>query len=89
VIGWHRIPKRRAGVILALWIAAVGVYAYSYVLGFVLLYALSVLHVMLELPLNHQSFAGIGRELARMLTPRPAVPATARPRTAARRTLRR
>ena len=89
VIGWHRISIARAAVILALWIAAVAVYAYSYVLGFVVLYALSVLHVMLELPLNHQSFAGIGRELAGMLRPRPAMVATARPRTAARRTLRR
>jgi hypothetical protein len=88
VIGWHRIPKLRAGAILALWIAAVAVYAYSYVLGFVVLYALSVLHVMLELPLNHQSFAGIGRELARMLARRPAATAT-RPRAAARRVLRR
>jgi hypothetical protein len=89
VIGWHRIPKVRGAAILALWVAAVGIYAYSYVLGFVVLYALSVLHVMLELPLNHQSFAGIGRELARMLTSRPATTATARPRAAARRTLRR
>jgi hypothetical protein len=27
------------------------------------LYFLSVLHVMLEFPLNQQTFAGIGREL--------------------------
>jgi hypothetical protein len=27
------------------------------------LYFLSVLHVMLEFPLNYQTFAGIGREL--------------------------
>lgn len=89
VIGWHRIPKARAAAILALWIAAVAVYAYSYVLGFVVLYALSVLHVMLELPLNHQSFAGIGRELARMLTPRPAAFGPPIRTKAAKRALRR
>lgn len=89
VIGWHRISTVRAGVILALWIAAVGVYAYSYILGFVVLYALSVLHVMLELPLNHQSFAGIGRELARMLTPKPVAAAAPVRAKAAKRALRR
>jgi hypothetical protein len=64
VIGWHRISGTRAWAILLLWLGALAVYAYSYVLGFVVLYSLSVLHVMLELPLNHQSFAGIGKELA-------------------------
>ncbi len=87
VIGWHRISKGRAVAILLLWIVAIGIYAYSYVLGFVVLYSLSVLHVMLELPLNHQSFAGIGREVKTLLTPKP-VAAGARPK-AAKRALRR
>ncbi len=88
VIGWHRISKARAAAILLLWIAAVAVYAYSYVLGFVVLYALSVLHVMLELPLNHQSFAGIGRELRTLLTPKP-IAVAAPVRKAGKRVLRR
>jgi hypothetical protein len=69
VIGWAKMPKARAAAIALLWIAAVAVYAWDYLLGFVLLYALSVLHVMLELPLNHQSFVGIGRELSGLLRP--------------------
>jgi hypothetical protein len=89
VIGWHRIPKLRAVAILALWIVAIGVYAHSYVLGFVVLYALSVLHVMLELPLNHQSFAGIGRELARILTPKSTTVSAPARTKAAKRALRR
>jgi len=73
VIGWNRISKARAGVILALWIAALALYARDYLLGFIVLYSLSVLHVMLELPLNHQSFAGIGKALLAMLRkPAPA-----------------
>jgi hypothetical protein len=44
-------------------------YARSYELGFVALYFLSVLHVMLEFPLNHQSFAGIAKELYAMARP--------------------
>ena len=64
VIGWNRMPRARAAAIVALWLAALAIYAWDYLLGFVVLYALSVLHVMLELPLNHQTFAGIGRALA-------------------------
>ena len=64
VIKWHAIPKRRSVLIVALWIAALVPFAFSYEAGFVGLYVLSVLHVMLEFPLNHQTFAGIGKELA-------------------------
>lgn len=63
VIKWHEIPKSRTAVILALWAASLAIYARSYELGFVVLYFLSVLHVMLEFPLNHQTFIGIGKEL--------------------------
>jgi hypothetical protein len=77
VIGWNRISKARAGVILTLWLASIALYASDYMLGFVALYALSVLHVMLELPLNHQSFAGIGRELYGLLRPAQTAPAAA------------
>jgi hypothetical protein len=74
VIGWHRISTTRGIAILLLWLAALGVYAWNYLLGFALLYSLSVLHVMLELPLNHHSFAGIGRELGRLFGPTRAPP---------------
>jgi len=72
VIGWNRIPRARGVAIVAVWLAAVAVYAWDYLLGFAVLYALSALHVMLELPLNHQSFAGIGREIAGFFTRQPA-----------------
>lgn len=76
VIGWNKMSRARAAAILLLWLAAVSLYAQSFVLGFTVLYALSVLHVMLELPLNHQSFAGIGRALLRA-APHAAAPAAA------------
>ncbi|HEY0615552.1 MAG TPA: hypothetical protein VGC96_12955 [Candidatus Elarobacter sp.] len=63
VIKWHDVPAPRIALIGVLWAAAVIVYARSYELGYVVLYVLSVLHVMLEFPLNHQSFAGIAQEL--------------------------
>lgn len=75
VIGWNRIPRARAAAIVALWLAALAVYAWDYLVGFVVLYTLSVLHVMLELPLNHRTFASIGRALASPLLAPAAQPA--------------
>lgn len=63
VIKWHEISKLRTAAIVGLWLISIGVYAYDYQIGMITLYFLSVLHVMLEFPLNHQTFAGIGREL--------------------------
>ncbi len=73
VIGWNQVSRARAMAIVALWLAALAVYAWDYLLGFVVLYTLSVLHVMLELPLNHRTFGLIGRELAALLVPRAPV----------------
>lgn len=63
VIKWHEVSKMRAGAIVALWLVSIGIYAYNYNVGMMTLYFLSVLHVMLEFPLNHVTFAGIGKEL--------------------------
>jgi hypothetical protein len=63
VIKWHEISRVRTAAIIGLWLISIGVYAYDYQIGMITLYFLSVLHVMLEFPLNHQTFAGIGREL--------------------------
>ena len=63
VIGWHHITRTRAAVIVLGWATAVVLYAVDYTLGLSVLYVLSVLHVLLEFPLNHQTFAGIGSEL--------------------------
>ena len=67
IIKWHAVSKSRAGAIAALWLLAVGIYGYSYDVGMAALYLLSVLHVMLEFPLNHQTFAGIGKELTALI----------------------
>lgn len=87
VIGWNRIPRPRAIAIVAVWLASVAVYAWDYLTGFAVLYALSALHVMLELPLNHQSFASLAREAVRVVAPAPlaAGPAASMPKTARRR----
>jgi hypothetical protein len=76
IIGWHHVTKRRAAVIVGAWLLAVGVYAFDYATGLSVLYVLSVLHVLLEFPLNHQTFAGIGTELRAL---RAAAIASSRP----------
>jgi hypothetical protein len=52
VISWHKIPKPRLLGIAALSAAATGLYLYDYGLGLKLLFCLSLLHVVLEFPLN-------------------------------------
>lgn len=63
IIKWHEISKVRTAAIVGLWLISIGVYAYDYQVGMITLYFLSVLHVMLEFPLNHMTFGGIGKEL--------------------------
>jgi len=63
IIRWHEVPRARAVGIIAAWIGGVIVYAYDYRIGFAVFYVLSVVHVMLEFPLNHQTFAGIAKAL--------------------------
>ncbi|HEX3465770.1 MAG TPA: hypothetical protein VHS78_17100 [Candidatus Elarobacter sp.] len=77
IIKWHDVPKSRSVAIVGLWIAALAIYAWNYQIGFAVLYFLSVLHVMLEFPLNHQSFVGIGKELRTLIRPVRRAPAQA------------
>lgn len=67
VIKWHNIPRRRLMVIIALFFASISLYIYDYRLGFIALLFLSLLHVLLELPLNAITFRSIGRSLGRSL----------------------
>lgn len=72
VIRWHEVSRLRGIGIVTAWAAGVGLYLYSYQLGFAVFYVLSVMHVMLEFPLNHQAFVNLVRR-----------PASAAPRLAA------
>lgn len=55
VIQWHNVNAQRWSVIVLVWLGTIGLYWYNYVLGFVVLLALSFAHVILEFPLNHLS----------------------------------
>jgi len=63
VIRWHEMGVKRMGVIGLLWACAVGLYFYNFVVGFKVLFYLSIAHVYLEFPLNHVSIMGTYREL--------------------------
>jgi hypothetical protein len=66
IIKWHKVPMRRTAVVMVIWLGALALYAYDYGSGMAVLYFLSILHVMLEFPLDHRTFTGIGRELIAM-----------------------
>ncbi|MBL8858547.1 MAG: hypothetical protein JNL28_08595 [Planctomycetes bacterium] len=63
IIGWHKVKRTKLALALVLWLASVALYAQSFELGARWLFALSYAHVLLEFPLNHRSFIGIGQEL--------------------------
>ena len=69
IIGWHQISATRTALILAIWIASLGLYAYDYVLGLSWLFLLSFGHVVLEFPLNFRSVHGIFGELRNRIAP--------------------
>ncbi|WP_295677245.1 hypothetical protein [uncultured Mucilaginibacter sp.] len=66
IIKWHQVGVTRAVFIGVIWFASVGLYFYNYRLGIKWLFLLSLTHVILEFPLNHRSFIGIGRKLTKL-----------------------
>ena len=63
IIKWHEVPRSRTVAMIVVWLGALAFYAYDYDSGMTVLYFMSILHVMLEFPLNHRTFVAIGREL--------------------------
>lgn len=73
VIGWNRVSPSRRALIIGGWVGAVFVYMYDYRVGVEILFLLSFLHVLLEFPLNHRSFADIGQRVASAFSRKPIV----------------
>jgi len=69
IIQWHRISRLRGFMIVGLWLASIGIYAYDYSLGLKWLFFLSFSHVLLEFPLNHLTFINIGKEAVKIFSP--------------------
>lgn len=68
IINWHRISITRATIIGVIWAASVALYFYNYRIGIKWLFLLSLVHVILEFPLNHRSFIGIGRAVRKVFS---------------------
>jgi len=55
LLEWHRIPARSWAVIGTLYAAAMGLYLWNFEVGFLVVNFLSLLHVLLEFPLDFQA----------------------------------
>ena len=64
IIKWHEVPRARAVAILVSWLAGGALYLYDFRIGLGVFYLLSLLHVFLEFPLNHQTLVDIGKATA-------------------------
>jgi hypothetical protein len=69
VIKWHLVPKKQLVWVVALWLVSTGLFFYDYKVGFIALYLLSMIHVLLEFPLNFQSFRQVGQEVKLLARP--------------------
>jgi hypothetical protein len=76
IIRWHQVPKKKLVFSVLVWGTSVGLFAVDYRLGFAASFTLSVLHILLEFPLNYVSIQGIVRALFPGKQPplKPAVP---------------
>lgn len=64
VIKWHKsFSKKRIIFIVTTYVISIGIYAINFKAGFITMFFLSFLHVLLEFPLNVVSIKGIGQEL--------------------------
>jgi hypothetical protein len=64
IIKWHEVTRSRAGAIFGFWLAGGAIYLYDYRLGLGVFYVMSMLHVFLEFPLDHQTLVDIGNALS-------------------------
>lgn len=68
VIKWHKsFSKKRVYTIVAVYVIAIGLYLYNFRVGFIAMFFLSFLHVLLEFPLNVVSIKGIGQEIGKRI----------------------
>lgn len=63
IIKWNAMSKHRLISLSALYLLCISVYLYDYRTGFVALLFLSILHVLLELPLNVLTIKSLGRSI--------------------------
>ena len=70
VIRWAEIPRSRLALVVAASAASTALYFYNYAFGFTVLLALSLVHVVLEFPLNNLAFRQLGTAVGQEFTQR-------------------
>jgi hypothetical protein len=70
VIRWAEIPRLRLALVVAASAASTALYFYNYAFGFTVLLALSLVHVVLEFPLNSLAIRQLGAAIGQGLTQR-------------------
>lgn len=73
IIKWHKVPARWLVATVVCWVGSVGFYLYDLKMGLQFLYSLSMLHVVLEFPLNYRSISLIVNNLWRKIAPQRTV----------------
>lgn len=82
VIRWADIPRSRLALVAAASIGSTALYFYDYAFGFTFLLALSLVHILLEFPLNSMALRQLGGLAGSSLVQRfAAVPVKAAPRS--------
>jgi hypothetical protein len=76
LLHWHKTSRRVWGTILVLYAASAALYAWNFRWGFLVATFLSMLHVLLEFPLNWHTLRFVSGRL-RHHAPQPARPAAA------------
>ena len=59
IIKWHQVEKKKFGFSAILWLGSIALFKVDYRLGFAAAGVLSLLHIVLEFPLNFVSIRGI------------------------------
>ena len=59
LLKWQDVPRARMGGIILLYIGCIGLYFYNYAFGYMAVLALSILHVVMEFPLNTQTMGAL------------------------------
>ena len=59
IIKWHQVEKKKLVLSVGMWIASIALYKIDFRLGFAAITAVSVLHIVLEFPLNFVSMHGV------------------------------
>ena len=61
VIKWHHVPRGQLILSIGIWILSIGIHLIDVKVGIMFIALLSMLHVIMEFPLNHRSFINIWR----------------------------